>query len=128
MNRKRLRKLELTAEGLEKAIVNIEDAQCALRERRDEHWRRYGEYGSESESDDEEEAPKTARRSQTLQTIMMSDRERITKFIKTHTRESDVSIEERMDLDAAGVDFDVLEEYLDTKITRSRMRLTDVHR
>ncbi|PVH91184.1 hypothetical protein DM02DRAFT_366384 [Periconia macrospinosa] len=48
---KRLRILELTVEGLEKAIVNIQDAQSALEERRDKHYRRYAEYGSENESE-----------------------------------------------------------------------------
>ncbi|PVH95146.1 hypothetical protein DM02DRAFT_732031 [Periconia macrospinosa] len=121
---KRFRILELTAEGLEKAIVNIKDAQSALTERRDKHWRRYGEY----ESEDEGEAVETSYCDQTLQIIMMADRERIAQFIKTHTRESDVSVEERMDLDATGADFDVLEEYLDAKIARAQMRLTDVHK
>jgi hypothetical protein len=129
MNRKRLRKLELTVEGLEQALINIEDAKFALEERRDEHYRHYDGYGygDESVSDDKEEASETARCDQILQTIIMSDRERITEFVKAHTK-SDVSVQ-RMILDAArGVDFDVLEEYLDTKITRARMRLTDVHK
>lgn len=132
MNRKRLRILELTAEGLEKAIVNIEDARSALAERRDKHYRRYRGFGiEESDDDDEEEEEEdslTAHCNQILQTIMASDHERITQFIKTHTKKSDVSVGERMDLDAAGADFDVLEEYFDTKMIRARMRLTDAQK
>jgi hypothetical protein len=59
---------------------------------------------------------------------MLSDREQVTEFIKAHAKESSFSIEERLDLDASGVDFDVLEEYLRTKLTRARMRLTDVNK
>lgn len=127
MDRNRLRKLELVAEGIENAIVNIEDAQIALNERRDKHWRRHSGYGSDDDPVDEEGALETARCDQILHTIMLSDRERIIKFIEEQPK-SDASNEERMDLDAAGADFDVLEQYLATKKTRTQIRLVDVHK
>lgn len=126
-NRKRLRELELIAEGLERAVVNIEDARYGLEKRR-EHQRRYENYGDEGDSEDDEEASTSTRDDQILQVIMVSDRERIIKFAKTRADESDVPIEERIRLDAASVDFDVLHEYLDTKMTRARTRLIDAHK
>ncbi|CAI6342592.1 unnamed protein product [Periconia digitata] len=126
-NRRRLRELELTAEGLEQAAVNIQDAEYGLEKRR-EHRRRYDDYGDESDSEDDEDASTSTRDDQILQAIMMSDRERIIQFVKTRGNESHVSIEERIRLDAADVDFDVLQQYLDTKVTRTRIRLIDIQK
>lgn len=128
MNRKRLQELELITEGLERATTNISDAKSVLWERRDEHVRRHSVYGNESEPVDEEEALETARCTQVLKRILMSDRERIIKFMEAKPGVSDVSIEERMDLDAVGVDFDVLEEYLTKKYNRTRKRLMEVQK
>lgn len=127
-NGKRLRTLEITVQGLERAIVNISDARGGLGEAQDEHNRRYSPYGNEREFAYEAEELEVARCGQVLQRMMIADRERITEFIRAHTSKSDVSTEERMNLVAAGADFEVLEEYLEAKYTRAQMRLMDVHK
>jgi hypothetical protein len=122
-NRKRLRVLELTAQGFQTAVTNIGLAQYALDERRERHERSYDE-----DEDDEEMAAENASYDRILQTILLSDREEIRRFIKEHTKQSDIPTEERIDLDAAGVDFAVLVDYLNAKITHARIRLIDAHR
>lgn len=49
----------------------------------------------------------------------MLDYEWITHFFKAYTRELEFSIEERIDLNAACTDLDVLGDYLDTKFFRA---------
>lgn len=105
-NRKRIRVLELTVQGLQRAVHNTQRAQLALNGKK---YRRPRDEGSE------EMVAARIRNESILQAIFLSDRKQIRQFIENHVKTSDVHIEKLMDLDSVDVDFHVLFAYLKAK-------------